>query len=109
MRKLKIEMDGYHSSSTQAIRQSDYIDVAFLAAGTAEYQTVPTDARIVLFSATSNFYLNARHNTAAVIPTGDITNGSGVEYNPIARLVTPAEKFSLIASTACIVTMAYYK
>ena len=107
MRKLKIELDGYHSSSTQAIRQSDFINVRFLAAGVAETETIPTGARIVLFSATSNFYLNTR--AAAVIPTGDSTNGSGPEYNPIARLLVAGETMSLIAPTACIVTMAYYK
>ena len=107
MRKLRIELDGYHTSATQAIRQSDHINVRFLAAGVAETETIPTGARIVLFSATSNFYLNTR--AAAVIPTGDITDGSGPEYNPIARLLVAGETMSLIASTACIVTMAYYK
>lgn len=107
MRKLRIELDGYHSTPIQAVRQSDYINVRFLAAGVAETETIPTGARIVLFSATSNFYLNTR--AAAVIPTGDITNGSGPEYNPIARLLVAGETMSLIAPAACIVMMAYYK
>lgn len=107
MRKLKIELDGYHSSPTQAIRQSDYINVRFLAADTAETETIPTGARIVLFSATGNFYLNTR--AAAVIPTGDITDGSGPEYNPIVRLLVAGETMSLIAPAACTVMMAYYK
>ena len=106
MRKLSIELDGYHSSPTQAIHQSDYIDVAFLAAGTAETFTVPAKAKIVLFSSTSNFYLNTR--AAAVIPTGDISNGSGPEYNPCGRLVSPGDSLSLIASTDCIVMLAFY-
>jgi hypothetical protein len=107
MRKLKIELDGYHSSPTQAIRQSDYINIRFLAADVAETETIPAEARIVLFSSTGNFYLNTR--AAAVIPTGDITDGSGPEYNPVARLLVAGETMSLIASSACIVMMAYYK
>ena len=107
MRKLRIELDGYHSSPTQAIRQSDHINVRFLAADVAETETIPAGARIVLFSSTGNFYLNTR--AAAVIPTGDITDGSGPEYNPIARLLVAAETMSLIAPAACTVMMAYYK
>ena len=107
MRKLKIELDGYHSSPTQAIRQSDYINAKFLAAGTAETETVPAEARIVLFSSTGDFYLNTR--AVAVVPTNDITDGSAPEYNPIARLLVAGETMSLIASAACIVMMAYYK
>lgn len=106
MRKLNIEMDGYHLSPTQAIVQSDYINVAFLAAGAAESFTVPAKAKIVLFSSTSNFYLNTR--AAAVIPTGDITDGSGPEYNPIVRQVSPGDALSLIASEACIIMLAFY-
>lgn len=107
MRKLKIELDGYHSSPTQAIRQSDFINVKALAADVAETETVPAGARIVVFSATSNFYLNTR--AAAVIPTGDITDGSGPEYNPVSRLLVAGETMSLIAPATCIVMMAYYK
>ena len=106
MRKLNIEMDGYHSSPTQAIVQSNYIDVAFLAADTVESFTVPAKAKIVLFSSNANFYLNTR--AAAVIPIGDITDGSGPEYNPIARQVSPGDTLSLIAPAACIIMLAFY-
>lgn len=106
MRKLNIEMDGYHLSPTQAIVQSDYIDVAFLAADVAESFTVPAKANIVLFSSTFNFYLNTR--ATAVIPTGDITDGSGPEFNPIVRQVFSGDSLSLIASSACIIMLAFY-
>lgn len=106
MRKLNIKMDGYHLSPTQAIVQSDYIDISFLATGVAKSFTVPAKANTVLFSSTSNFYLNTR--AAAVIPTGDITDGSGPEYNPIVRQVSPGDTLSLIAPTACIIMLAFY-
>lgn len=106
MRSLSIQMDSYHLSPTQAIVQSDYINAAFLAADTAEAFTVPAKAKIVLFSSTANFYLNTR--AVAVIPAGDITDGSGPEYNPIARRVSSGDSLSLIASTACIIMLAFY-
>lgn len=107
MRRLKIELDGYHSTAVPAIRASDYINARVLAAGVEESETVPTGARIVLFSSTSNFYLKV--GATAAVPSTDVTNGSGSELNPIARLVAAAEVLHLIAPTACIVTMAYYK
>lgn len=106
MRKLNIELDGYHSSPTYAIPQSDYINAAFLAAGVAESFTVPAKANIVLFSSDSNFYLNVR--AVAVIPVGDISDGSSPEYNPIARQVSPGDALSLIAPGACSVILAFY-
>ena len=106
MRKLKIELDGYHSSATQAIPQSNYIDARVLAADTAESPEVPAKAKIVLFSSTGNFYLNTR--AAAVIPSGDIIDGSAPELNPIARTVSPGDTLSVIAPAACIVILAYY-
>jgi hypothetical protein len=106
MRKLSIEMDGYHLTPTQAITQSDYINVAFLGVDTAESFTVPAKASIVLFSSDSNFYLNTR--AAAVIPTGDIIDGSGPEYNPIVRRVSPGDSLSLISPAACIIMLAFY-
>lgn len=99
-------MDGYHSSPTHAIVQSDYIDVAFLVIDSAESFTVPAKANVVLFSSTSDFYLNVR--ATAVIPTGDITDGSGPEYNPVVRHVSPGDTLSLISSTTCIVMLAFY-
>ena len=108
MRKLRLELDGYHGSAMQAIEQSGYIDAKVLAANTAETVTVPTGARIVLFSATDNFYMDTR-TIPAVIPTADISNGTAPEFNPIARMVTAADTFSLIAPTACIVIMSWYK
>lgn len=106
MRKLKIELDGYHSSSTQAISQSDHIDAAVLAANVAESFTVPAKAKLVVFSSTATFYLNTRGT--AVVPGNDITDGSAPEFNPIVRVVSPGDTLSLIASAACIVMMAYY-
>lgn len=107
MRSLKIELDGFHASPTQAIPQSDYIDALVLAANTAEDATVPSKAKIVLFSSTSNFYLNTR-TTPAVIPAADISNGTAPEYNPVARKVSPGDTLSVIAPVACIVMLAYY-
>lgn len=53
---------------------SNYVLARVLAAGVAESITVPAGAAVVVFSATADFYANAR-GTAAV-PAADVTDGS---------------------------------
>lgn len=96
-----------------APRQSVYIDNRVLAANTAEAHTVPVDAAgvkatYVIFSANCDFY--ADFASTAVVPSGDVTNGSGPELNPTARfLANDVTTISLItAATSCIVTMMFY-
>lgn len=85
-----------------------YIDARVLAANTAETHTMPSNTRFVLFSADCNFYVNAIGGTAAV-PAADVTNGSASELNPAAYYwTTPPTTISIIAPTACVVTMAVY-
>jgi len=109
MRRLKMLLDGYQSTTIPAIDPSDYINARVMSGGGVESETVPTGAKIVLFSATGNFYL--RTGGAAAVPSADVTNGTGSELNPLARLVTPGETLSLAAPAgkAVIITMAYYK
>lgn len=83
-----------------------YIEAQVLAAGVAESVTVPTGARIVLFSANSDFYCNP--NGTAAVPSGDTTDGSASELNPAAYELRGLASFSLIAAAATIVTMAFY-
>jgi len=95
-----------NSWPTYAITFSDHINVQVLASGVAETITTPSGANFVLFSSTSNFYCRA--NGTAVVPTGDITNGSGSELNPVARSLRNVSSISLISPGTCTVTMAFY-
>lgn len=84
-----------------------YIDARVLAANTVESHTMPANARFVLFSSTCNFYVNP--NGTAAVPAADVTDGTGSELNPAAYYwTTPPTSLSMIAPTACVVTMAIY-
>jgi|GEM_PF-1162379 len=108
--KLEVKRDRW--GQTDAIEQSTFIDVRVLAAGVAESHTVPTGAKYVIFSCVNSdgnavsFW--ADFVSTAAIPSGDITDGSGCEVNPIVRDVSGVTTISLIAPEACIVTMSFY-
>lgn len=107
------EAEVRHTNGMFGLRQSVYIDNRVLAANTAEAHTVPTDAagvkaNYVVFSATCDFY--ADFASTAVVPSADVTNGSGPELNPTVRfLANDVTTISLISPTACVVTMMFYK
>ena len=89
------------------IPQSDTINARVLAAGVAEVETVPAEARCVLFSCTGNCYI--RHNAAAAIPATDVTDGTASELNPSGYIVAAADTIGIIAPADCVITLAYYK
>jgi len=106
VRSVMIEMDGYHLSPTQAIPQSDCINALALAGTGEETSTVPAKAKIVMFSATTDFYMKV--NATASVP-GDTVDGSASELYPAVRRVSPGDVLHLISNgTAGIVTIAYY-
>jgi hypothetical protein len=85
----------------------DRVDNLVLSIGTAKSVAVPTGARFGVFSATGTFY--ARWDgSAAVVPTADVTDGTGAEINPTVRDVRDSASVSLIASAACVVAVAWY-
>lgn len=78
-----------------------------LAANTAESITVPTGAKVVLFSGNTPFYANC-YATAAV-PAADITDGTSPELNPVSYILpSDVTSISVIAPAAGIVTASFY-
>jgi len=106
MRNFVIKSDGNGDFPTWLTRQSDYINAKLLAASVAETETVPANAGKVFFSCTGNYYVNTR-GTAAI--PGDTTDGSASDLNPVGYVVSPGESISVIAPSACTLTMAYYR
>ena len=106
MRSLVIVPDANMDFPTWLAVQSDTINALSLAAGVAESSTVPAGAGKVLFGATGNY--NVKVNGTATVP-GDTTDGSASELNPMGYKVNPGDVISIIASAACIVTLAYYR
>lgn len=96
------------SGMVSAIRIAPtYVDARVLAANVAETHTVPTGAGWVLFAANCNFY--AKTGASAAVPAADVTDGSASELNPAAwQLPGGTTQITLIAPTACVVTMAFY-
>ncbi len=89
-----------------ALPAPDYVDARVLAAGTEEIHSVPAGADIVVFSATDDFYVN--YDATAVAPSGDITDGSASELNPVVRDVRGVTSIHLVAPATCTVTLAFY-
>lgn len=84
-----------------------------LAASVAESFTLPTvtsgqvPARYVVFSCTSNYYVNCY--ATATVP-GDTTDGTASELNPSGYQINPTEPvtISVISAVACVITAAFY-
>ncbi len=85
---------------------SDSVYANVLAAGVAEVVTVPTGAKKVIFSGTSDFYV--RFGAAAAVPTTEVADGSASILNPQLRSIDAAATIGLIAPATCIVTMEFY-
>lgn len=85
-----------------------------VAANTAESDTVPSissvKAQYVNFIPTAacvDFYVN--YTTTAVVPGGDITDGSAPDHNPTMRYIAgTVTTISLIAPNACTITLEYF-
>lgn len=95
-----------NGTSTSSISFSDYVNVTTLVSGVAESVTIPSEAKFILFSSTSDFY--ARVNGTASIPVNDVTDGTGSELNPVIRSLIGVESLSVIAPFDCRITMSFY-
>ena len=87
---------------------SDYVNTYVLSALTTATVTVPTGATIVAFSATAPFYATFGTTSTTVVPTANITNGTGAVLNPTVRSINGVSVMGLIAPTSAVVTVSYY-
>lgn len=85
---------------------SKYVNAYVLSAGAPVTVNIPTGARVAVFNSNTNFYVNWL--AAAAVPSGNITDGSAPELNPVARDVTGYVSFSVISPDACVLTIAYF-
>lgn len=84
---------------------SDYVNVYSITAGGTATVTVPTGATIASFSATGNFFVNFNGTTASGAAK---TDGTGDELNPTTRLIKPLTSFTMYATAATVVSVAFY-
>lgn len=106
MKAPSIQRDRTYHFPLFAVAQSDTINNRVLASGVEESDGVPPGAKLVMFSATGNFY--CKINGTAAIPGADIIDGTGSELNPAARTVVASDTISLVAPANCVVTLSYY-
>ena len=98
---------------TEAARQivynsSDYVNAYVLSAFTTATVTIPTGATIAAFSATAPFYATFGTTSTTVVPTANITNGTGAVLNPTIRSINGITVIGLVAPTSAVVTVSYY-
>jgi len=90
--------------------ETDTVDVAVLAASTAEDISVPTGAKFCVLTADVDFYYNT--NGDAAVPTADVTDGSGSRFaaaDTVVKLVVEdVDDVSVIAGAACKVTATWW-
>jgi hypothetical protein len=85
-----------------------YTDAIVLLANTSQTQAVPTGATWVIFSANCNFY--ALTGASAAVPGATTTTGGASMLNPSAwNLTNAVTQITVIAPTACIVTLSFYQ
>ena len=101
---LPADVNGHH---LDALNLDTDIDIIYLGARTAKAYTVPNGVALIVLSANEGFY--ARKSGPAVIPTGDVVDGSGAMFNPDFLQVKGGDTLSFISPVACIITMPLYK
>jgi hypothetical protein len=105
MKRLSVVQDS-NKQVASGINAPDYIDARVLAANVAKVHTIPTNAVFVLFSSTSDFYVN--YDAAAAVPATDVTSGAGSELNPTLRKIDGLSTIGLIAPATCVVTLCFF-
>ena len=84
----------------------NHTDALVLVANINRTYSVPADARVVIFSATGDFF--AKAGGAAAVPTVAVTDGSAAELNPTQWNVEGVVSIGVIASAATTVTLSVY-
>lgn len=105
MRSLTTVPDAM-GEATDVLVPSDTCLAVILAANAPKSVPVPAGARHVLFSSTGNFW--AKLGGPAILPEGDVTDGSAPELNPAARELMGAAAIGLVAPGPCAVGLAFY-
>jgi len=85
---------------------SNSVYASVLAAGVPEVVTIPTAAKKVIFSATSDFYV--KFGGAAAVPSTEVADGTASILNPQLRSIDAVTTIGIISPTTCIVTMEFY-
>jgi len=85
-----------------------WVDAVVLTANSAATYTIPSNATYLMFSANGIFYVSFVAGQAAAIPSSSVTTGAAPFANPVLVPVQGLTSISIIAPSACIVTIAVF-
>lgn len=86
-----------------------WIDNVVLSANTDKTYTVPSAAGAAWAIIGSDCAFWARPNATAAIPSGDVTDGSGSAYGPIAWTLEGVQTIHFIAGATCHISIELFK
>jgi hypothetical protein len=120
MRTIIFDGGNYNNPSYTLVaaeipRFSSVINNYQLTAGVARTISIPAGAEFCFFNCSSatgtalaSYFMCDASIATAAIPTGDVTNGTGVEYNTAMRCVRQLTGISVIAPTNSFLTCSFY-
>ena len=91
---------------TFAIKQGD-VNNYLLTATVNKAVTAPSGANYAVFAANADIWV--RIGGAASVPSGDVTDGTGSELNPVVRKIDPGATIGVISEYAAKVSIIFYK
>lgn len=98
---------------TQVVTLAEYINVYPLTAGDDQVVTIPVGANLAVFGLDGSGTFWIKRATSCAVPTTTITNGTGAEPNPSARVIyrrTGSTSFCIVTDdTGLTVTVSWYK
>lgn len=101
-------VDGGNQPSFIPLPPTACVNALNLSASSAKADTPPAGANRVILSASCAVYYVRTDGTAAVI-AGDVTDGSASLINWTQLHIVGVTSISVIAPTACQVSLAYFK
>jgi hypothetical protein len=106
--ELTVMADG---SFAPVISSTTYTALRTLAADTAEYINVPTDAKYVIFGSSGTFACryNAVQAGTGAASFADATGGDTIEINPTQRYLKGITELSVIAKGDVYMSATFYK
>jgi hypothetical protein len=84
-----------------------YINTYSLTANANKAVTAPTGAKFALFNANADIWVNV--GGVAAVPSGDTTDGSGSELNPMLRYIGANTTIGVISESAAKVSIMFYE
>lgn len=87
----------------------DYVDYYVLVGDTARTINIPSGTISAVFWCSGDVFYVDWSGAAAVIPTGDLTDGSAPDVSPVQRTVAGYSSFSVIAPDGCDLYISFWE